>query len=305
MKAVVSLLVMLLLLLAIGQFTNLVKANPRPAGSPVGSYPENPDMNEPTINIETPENAKISNVNYITISFSVQKPLSWFNNDIIHGDLTSIRYILDGKKLDIASNLDSDHTNSKPLTLTKVITGLFEGNHSLQVYVHSVSYYLDPNRPDNSTYGWWKYPPANYYMETYSRNVTFTVDTVPPSISDVSIENATYKLTEVPLIFNVNETSEISYSLDNQANVTVNGNTTLIGLVNGSHNIVVYASDAAGHTGKSQDIFFNINLESNTSTNASLNIMNIILIAVIISALLIVAPVVILFQKRKRNKTTN
>jgi hypothetical protein len=299
MKTIVSLLLMLLLLLVIGQFTNLVKANPVPGGS----FPENPDMNEPTIDIKAPGDGNISKVNYIILSFSVQKPSSWINIYPIHGDLKLVSYILDGKKVDIASDLDPEHTNSKPLTFTKVITGLLEGNHSLQVYLHSVSYYLDPNRPDNSTYGWWKYPPANYYMDTYSPIVNFTVDTVPPSISNLSIENNTYKMTEVPLIFNVNEASEISYSLDNQANVTMIGNTTLTGLANGSHNMIVYATDTAGHTGKSQNISFIINLESKTSTNSSLNIINITFVAVIITAILVFAPIVILFYERKYNKT--
>ena len=296
MKAAVSLLIMLLLLLAIGQFTSLAKANPRPGVS----YPENPDMNEPTIDIGTLENDKISNVNHVTLSFSVKKPLSWFNIYPIHGDLMSISYILYEKKVEVSSNLESEHSNSKPLTFTKVLSGLLEGNHSLKVCVWSVSYYLDPNRPDDSTYGWWRYPPANYYMDTYSQIVNFTVDTIPPYISNLSIENATYNMTEVPLIFNVNEDSEISYSLDNQANITMNGNTTLTGLVTGLHNIVVYATDAAGHIGKSQDIFFTIDLESKTSINSYLNIIDISSIVVIITALLIVAPIVILFHKRKK-----
>ena len=296
MKAAVSLLIMLLLLLAIGQFTSLGKANPRPGVS----YPENPDMNEPTIDMGTLENDKISNVNHVTLSFSVKKPLSWFNIYPIHGDLMSISYILDEKKVEVSSNLESEHSNSKPLTFTKVLSELLEGNHSLKVCVRSVSYYIDPNRPDDSTYGWWRYPPANYYMDTYSQIVNFTVDTIPPYISNLSIENATYNMTEVPLIFNVNEDSEISYSLDNQANITMNGNTTLTGLVTGLHNIVVYATDAAGHIGKSQDIFFTIDLESKTSINSYLNILDISSIVVVITALLIVVPIVILFIKEKK-----
>ena len=79
------------------------------------------------------------------------------------------------------SGLDNDHYSSKPFAFTKTISELSEGNHSLQVYVRSVSYYLDPNRPaENSTYGWWMYPPANNFMDTYS-NINFTVNTIHDS----------------------------------------------------------------------------------------------------------------------------
>lgn len=56
------------------------------------------------------------------------------------------------------------------------------------------------------------------------------VDKTPPVISNLTIENKTYTA-EIPLNFSLNEiASQISYSLDNQANVTILGNTTLAGL---------------------------------------------------------------------------
>ena len=62
------------------------------------------------------------------------------------------------------------------------------------------------------------------------------------------MENQTYNSTEIPLNFYMNDkVSQIAYNLDNQANVTISGNTTLIGLTEGSHSISIYASDAEGH----------------------------------------------------------
>ena len=180
MKAVGLLLVFFLLLFAEQSF--LIRANPTSV-----SVPENPDKNQPIITIDTPKNGSILNVSSLTLSFAVQKPSSWFSSYPVHGDLISISYFFDGKKTDVASTgLDSDHYSSKPSTFIKTISELSEGNHNLQIYVRSVSYYLDPNRPaENSTYGWWMYPPANYFMDTYSNKINFTIDTTPllPTVS--------------------------------------------------------------------------------------------------------------------------
>jgi len=87
-------------------------------------------------------------------------------------------------------------------------------------------------------------------------------DTTPPTVSIVSLENKTYFTTDVPLTLTVSEfTSWIGYSLDDQANVTITGNTTLYGLFDGSHSIIVYANDTTGNTGASQIIFFSISTQ--------------------------------------------
>jgi len=87
----------------------------------------------------------------------------------------------------------------------------------------------------------------------------FTPDTTPPTISIVSPENKTYPVEDVPLTFTVSEpTSWIGYSLDGQANITIAGNTTLTGLSDGMHSLVVYASDIAGNMGSSDMVYFTV-----------------------------------------------
>lgn len=84
-------------------------------------------------------------------------------------------------------------------------------------------------------------------------------DTDPPVISILSPQNATYDASSVPLEFVVDEElSWAGYSLDNQQNVTVSGNTTLMTLPNGAHTLVLYAKDVAvaGNTGRSDVAFF-------------------------------------------------
>lgn len=87
----------------------------------------------------------------------------------------------------------------------------------------------------------------------------FAIDETPPVINIISPENGTYVLGSVSLTFNINEpTSWIGYSLNDQANVTITGNTTLTNLVRGVYSIVVYANDIAGNTGNSNKIFFEV-----------------------------------------------
>jgi len=73
----------------------------------------------------------------------------------------------------------------------------------------------------------------------------FTIDVTPPIISDLSVENKTYTQLDLPLDFTVNElTSWIGCSLNDEANLTLTGNTTLT-LKEGLHSIVLYANDTA------------------------------------------------------------
>jgi hypothetical protein len=88
--------------------------------------------------------------------------------------------------------------------------------------------------------------------------VFFTInDGIPPIISNLSFENKTYSQNNLPLNFTTDEpTSWMGYSLDGQANVTITGNTTLTGLSDGIHSLIVYSKDAAGNTGASETIHF-------------------------------------------------
>jgi hypothetical protein len=72
-----------------------------------------------------------------------------------------------------------------------------------------------------------------------------------------SPENKTYS--GVTLSFDVNRNTQwMGYSLDNQANITVTGQTQLLGLSQGGHNIVIYANDSQGNTGSSNKVFFSV-----------------------------------------------
>jgi len=92
------------------------------------------------------------------------------------------------------------------------------------------------------------------------QTITITLSSVPPLQIDIlSPQNKTYPVRTVPLNFTVDKpTSWIGYSLDNHANVTITGNTTLTSLSEGQHNIIVYANDTSNNMGSSSRIHFTI-----------------------------------------------
>ncbi|MCW4045576.1 MAG: hypothetical protein NWE94_08690 [Candidatus Bathyarchaeota archaeon] len=73
------------------------------------------------------------------------------------------------------------------------------------------------------------------------------------------MENRTYDKWDIPLNLAVNEpATQITYSLDGAENVTISGNLTLNGLLDGVHSLTVYAKDHAGNVGASETINFTI-----------------------------------------------
>ena len=84
-------------------------------------------------------------------------------------------------------------------------------------------------------------------------------DSCGPAITNLSVQNKTYSSSFLPLTFSLNQTTRwLGFSLDNQANVTLDGNVTLVDLTEGYHSLVVYANDTFGDMGKSDTVFFNI-----------------------------------------------
>lgn len=122
--------------------------------------------------------------------------------------------------------------------------------------------------------------------------IAFYVDTVAPNITSLSV-NGTDTADKL-LNFTVDEeTSWVGYSLDNQANVTINGDTTLKELPAGSHNVTVYAKDTAGNMGASETLYFTI-AEKPEPFPTALVVASVITVAVVGVGLLFY------FKKRKR-----
>jgi hypothetical protein len=187
-------------------------------------------------------------VSDVLLSFNVTKPTDW----LIHGGhnakqmLLSVGFQLDGKYYDripVNSDLKS------PFEYSTNLANLGEGVHSLQIYAYATGWIIE-------MHGLWEYDTP---INSSSNMVYFTVDVTPPAISILSVESKTYDSPDIPLTFTVNEAVyQTSYSLDRQANVTITGNTTLAGLSDGSHSLIVYAKDLAGNVGASETIYFSV-----------------------------------------------
>jgi N-acetylneuraminic acid mutarotase len=96
------------------------------------------------------------------------------------------------------------------------------------------------------------------WLNTVEQYKPIGYGTVPPELQITSPENKTYS--NVTLAFDVNRGTEwTGYSLDKRANVTINGETKLLGLSQGSHSVTIYANDSLGNMGSSDTVFFSVN----------------------------------------------
>jgi hypothetical protein len=197
------------------------------------------------VNIMSPQNSTTYYNNSIQLFFTVDS-LMGFYDPSLEGKImvdVSVRdivgYSIDGGTIERIGVFDNSTPDGK-LYGSIDISDLKSGNHSITVY--------------NGFQGY-----DAYYAEIFS-TVFFTISSYP-SISDLSIENKTYSQVALPLNFIINEpTSWKGYNLDNEANVTILGNTSLTGLTEGSHSLVVYANDTAGNMVNSDIAYFTISL---------------------------------------------
>jgi hypothetical protein len=122
-----------------------------------------------------------------------------------------------------------------------------------------------------------------------------------PAIYIVSPENKTYTVNYVSLNFTVSKpTSWIGYSLDRQANVTITGNTTLTGLSNATHSLIVYANDTDGKTGTSETIYFSIAQKTQPQPSEPFPLTWIVAAAVIAICAVAITSGVVIYRRRRR-----
>ena len=194
------------------------------------------------ISVSSPKNNTLYRVNDITFTFSIST------------ENTSIHYLLDAY---FKANWMQDNVTVYKQNLYHTIFPEFwnhsetflqmpDGKYSIVITARGGGGYAE-----GLTY--------NFFDMTTISVINFTVDTTPPKVSVLSLENKTYYTSDLPLNFTVSEpVSQIAYSLDGRVNVTIPGNTTLTGLSNGVHNVTVYAWDVAGNAGASETIHFNV-----------------------------------------------
>jgi hypothetical protein len=92
-----------------------------------------------------------------------------------------------------------------------------------------------------------------------------------------------------------------AYSLDGQANVTVAGNTTLTGLAEGVHSIVVIAANRDGYFGESEATNFTVASQTGAlRLGAILSLLSLpVILAAGAAAAVVFAGLLVFFKKRK------
>ena len=140
---------------------------------------------------------------------------------------------------------------------------------------------------------------SEYYQTVFDSQILHFTIASPVALL---LNNNVYT-SEVPLNFCFNGAgSQISYSLDGHANVTIAGNTTLSGLVDGVHSVNLYVNDVSGNATYFDTVTFNVTEPSSSQSKTLLTPESLIL--VLVPSLVIVAALILLFL-RKRNHRQN
>jgi hypothetical protein len=260
-KAVISFTLAILLLLSIStSYVNTAKA--QPIWIELG-VPAEPFNSPPTIQIISPNQNQTFTSPYVLLNFSVEIPHSWvFYTGIINytvrqtwGNITSVSFSLDDNqpqsltldtiKVPYLGNSSQDLNFSTPLNLA-------EGTHIIRLFVSGYTYYV--SNPLASVI--YTQQLASVPVEANS-TISFNVALPTPIIT--SPQNIVYNERTIPLQVKLaSSPSWIEYSLDGKTNITITGNTTLIGLSNGEHYLTIYTNDTLGNSYASQTIAFSV-----------------------------------------------
>ena len=239
-KAAAALTLALLITAAAGaQVVNFAGANP-------GMYMY-PIVDQNPISVNLPENYTTQKVRWLNVQFSVDlsKWTNWgvpiFNPD--YSFSSSVTCYLDHNPV-WQKTLDS----AEKLNFTFTLNDLSDGLHKVTANVTTVGTHFETSPKWNLT---------DEPILNSSGAVFFTVDTAPPNLTILGLENKIYYSPNIELEFIVSEPSDTSYSLDGKNNVTLSQNTMLSGLAEGEHNATFYAKDAAGNM-YSQTIYFTV-----------------------------------------------
>jgi hypothetical protein len=255
----------LLSLLIVSQAISIVSANPWSFSTqidpPSGAVP-------PIISIHSPQNNAIYSGKF-NISLSVKGA----QYDGYFSDIFDVTYLIDNESVTIPHG--ADVLGLRQYDTSFIGPNLTAGNHSLIVKATGIVY-----------------KPMSVFFFMDSSSQVYFVMRAAPSIKLLTDQSANTTFSSFPLNFTVDHpTSWLGYSLDNLANVTIGGNTTLTGLSAGNHSLVVYGNNTFGDMAKSETINFAI---KEPETSLALTVTAPVVIVIVIGLGLLVY-----FKKRK------
>jgi hypothetical protein len=254
-----------------------------------------------TISVSSPEYNKLYNTKTVKLDFYVT-----VGENTTYSLISNICYETDWQKenktifsyggyflRDLWVQLSSPRTFIDPISKSAhslELTDIPEGNHSIKIYA-TVWHYSNIEKQESVFESYLQY--RDLTMASRSATVFFAIDTVSPRVRFSSPKNMTYDSSDVSVNFTVDELfSKCSYSLDGQDNVTIAGNMTLTDLLDGEHNLMLFAIDSAGNIGSSETLYFTVDVPE------SFPVMTVIAIAVVV-ALVLGTGLLVYFKKRK------
>jgi hypothetical protein len=173
----------------------------------------------------------------ITIEYDLYYSLDSAISEVFLGETPSQRKTLVNATL-ISVTPGEGASKLKTFQYSNDLPNLSDGQHNLTLYYGYTDNFKIRREPASAT-------------------IIFYIDTSAPKITDLSVIDTDSG--DRMLSFNVDaETSWVGYSLDNQANVTVNGDAVLKNLSTGTHIVTVYAEDTAGNKGASETLYFTV-----------------------------------------------
>jgi hypothetical protein len=265
----------------------VAQANPWTPVSVFTDVPPPEGTQAPIVSIQTPQNGSFYQKN-VTLTYTVTFPKTNSSQYYQYG--VSELYYKGSWNLEVTV-IPKDKFNGFPDSSYSIdLSDVWGGNLSITVYAVGVGLIEKGSEVVDSFHSYTYYD--RFEMTGYS-TVSFVKDLVPPKISVLSPQNTTYTAPDVKLDFTVNEgVSQILYSLDNEGNQTITGNTTLTGLLNGEHSVTLYVADLAGNAASPKTLFFNVNSPEPFPIVAAA--------AAFISPIALCAGLLVYFKKRKR-----
>jgi len=290
-----ALLTALIISSSVETIIEVAKANPY-----VFCFPDYPPT-QPTIMISSPENNKAYPTNDVMLDFVI----NGYGWDEYPGMGIEITYDLDGQKYEKFSGNPSDlGAFSYGFRYLYNLNNLTDGRHRVQVTVCiSASYWAPPGVFTNQD------------ITKSSSIIYFIVDAKPPTVTMLSMSNATSYGADVEVKYSVNkDVSWLGYSLNGQDFIELSkedmveysvgpfalwrGNFTLSELPAGDYSLIVYAKDLADNMGASEAFQFTVGQETQPETEQPFPTALIAYASVSVAT--VGAAILIYFKKRRK-----
>ena len=275
---VLALMLALLLVSSAFSLMNMASGNPWHFGGP----PAGAEL--PTVSILYPSNNTVFQTGNFSLSFTATSDdwifSAWYVDDWQAANTRF--YTWDPPGYGVHSDAPESSIPTNNLTQNIIISNIPEGNHTLVLYAETMgASSIDPTLPSGlgNTY--------EFYVNS-SSSINFVVDKVLPAISYVPNQNLTYQNGNVTLSFLLNKPAEVIYNIDDEANMTATGNSTIAfnNLSYGEHNVTIYAKDNYGVISAPSTISINVQKSPFPTLTVAIFVSILVVVGISIGALL-------------------